>query len=226
LNFCSTLGSINGMLQIELLTITDFAQNCRIIADTKTKNAIVVDPGGDVRVILSRLKERGWLCQEIWLTHCHIDHCGGVKDLKDATSAKVLGHRAEVEMRAHAEDICRYYGIPLGSMKNCPEPDQYIEGGETLNFCGFEFKTLFTPGHSPGHIAFYNEKESFVLAGDALFAGSIGRTDLPGGDTETLLTSIRTKLLTLPDNTRVLSGHGEDTTVGEERRTNPFLQGD
>lgn len=214
------------MLKIELLTITEFAQNCRIVADEKSGDAIVVDPGGDVPIIIAALKKFGWRCKEIWLTHCHIDHCGGVKDLKDATGAKVLGHRAEAEMRAHAEDICRYYGIPLGSMKNCPEPDQYIEGGETLLFAGHEFKTLFTPGHSPGHIAFYNEPNKFVLSGDALFAGSIGRTDLPGGDTETLLSSVRGQLFTLPDDTRVLSGHGDDTTIGIEKKTNPFFTGD
>lgn len=211
------------MIQIELLLVTDFAQNCRILGDPKSGDAVVVDPGGDVDLILSTLNKKGWKCKEIWLTHCHIDHCGGVKDLKDATMARVVGHRAEVEMRAHAEDICRYYGIPLGKMRNCPEPDQYIEGGETLNFCGYEFKTLFTPGHSPGHIAFYNASQGFVLSGDALFAGSIGRTDLPGGDTDTLLNSVRTKLFTLPDETKVLSGHGEDTTIGVEKSTNPFF---
>lgn len=214
------------MITVELVPVTDFAQNCRIIADTTTGNAVVIDPGGDIPKILSVLDKKGWICTQIWLTHSHLDHCGGVRALKAQTNAHLYGHKGEAEMRAHVEDICRYYGVPVGTMTNCPEPDTYIKGGELLTFAGEEFKVLFTPGHSPGHLSFYNQTGKFVISGDALFAGSIGRTDLPGGDHGTLLTSIREQLLTLPDETRVLSGHGDDTTIGQERRTNPFLDGE
>ena len=115
------------------------------------------------------------------------------------------------------------YGIPPGEMQSCPEPDVPIIGGEALSIAGYNFEVLFTPGHSPGHLCFYNSASHTLIAGDTLFAGSIGRTDLPGGDHVTLLRSIRQQLLVLPDDTRVLSGHGPDTTIGRERNSNPFL---
>ena len=109
-------------------------------------------------------------------------------------------------------------------MRNCPEPDEYIKGGETLSFASNKAEVRFTPGHAPGHVVFYFADQNLLVAGDTVFQGSIGRTDLPGGDHETLLTSIREQILTLPDETKILSGHGPDTTVGQERLTNPFLQ--
>lgn len=109
-------------------------------------------------------------------------------------------------------------------LENCPEPTVGISGGETLNFEGESFEVIFTPGHSPGHLCFYNAKENVLIAGDTLFAGSIGRTDLPGGDYSTLMTSIREKIFTLPPSTKVLPGHGPDTTVEEEKKSNPFFQ--
>jgi len=214
------------MLYIETLTITDFAQNCRILADPSSQTALVIDPGGSVEEILTVLNDKKLKCLEIWLTHSHLDHCGGVMKLQEATGAKLIAHPAEKEMRSHVKEICQAYGIPVGTMNNCPEPETYIHGGEVLSFGPYDFKVLFTPGHSPGHVSFFCPQQKFVISGDALFAGSIGRTDFPGGHHQTLLDSIRQQLFSLPDETRVLSGHGPDTTIGKEKRTNPFFVGD
>ncbi len=211
------------MIYIEKIEVTGFAQNCRILGEPGTKKAVVVDPGGDIEKIVSALEKRTWNLEQIWLTHSHVDHCGGVQDLKDRTGAILYGHKGEAEMRSHVREICSYYGIEPGTMKNCPEPDKYIDGGDILQIGPYEFKALFTPGHSPGHLSFYNADNKIVLAGDVLFAGSIGRTDLPGGDHKTLLDSVRTQLFTLPGDTKVLSGHGEDTTIKIEQETNPFF---
>jgi len=213
------------MLEIITFPVTSFPQNCRFLIDSESKEAVVIDPGGEAHRIISELENRSAKCVEIWLTHSHLDHCGGVRDLKEATGAKLTGHPEERSFRARVEEICEMYGIPPGEMKNCPEPEQYITGGEVLSFANHSFEARFTPGHAPGHISFYCQERGVLIAGDTLFAGSIGRTDLPGGDYETLITSIREQILTLPDETVVLPGHGPDTTVGFERKNNPFLNG-
>lgn len=213
------------MFEIVTCVITEFQQNCRIIFDPETKDAVIVDPGGDAQLLLTEIKERDLNLAEIWLTHSHLDHVGGVKALKKATGATILGHECEQELRQRVEEICEMYGLPLGDMENCPEPDQYIDGGAVLSIGGCEFTALFTPGHSPGHLCFYHKESDTLIAGDTLFAGSIGRTDLPLGDHAQLIESIKTEILTLPDETKVLPGHGPDTTVGVERKSNPFLTG-
>lgn len=217
------------MLEIILIEVTPFPQNCRIIHDDSSTEAVVIDPGGEGDRIFAELQKRNLSCKEIWLTHSHLDHCGGVKRLKALTNAKLFGHPGEVDLRRNVERIAQFYGMFDSDMENCPEPDVLISGNETLSIGEFEFKLFFTPGHSPGHISFYHApKDSaspgVLIAGDTLFAGSIGRTDLPGGNHELLMESIRNKIMTLPDSTRVLSGHGPDTTIGIERRTNPFLK--
>lgn len=202
------------------LVVTPIQQNCRVFLG---KDALIIDPGGDADKIIENLGGKD--ISQIWLTHSHLDHCGGVADLMEAfPKAKLYGHEIEKDYRQRVEDIAAYYGIPEGSMKNCPEPDVYLKGGETLEFEDMSFEVRFTPGHAPGHLVFINKKDKYILAGDTLFQGSIGRTDLPNGDYSTLIKSIKTELLSLPDDFQVLSGHGSDTTIGEERRTNPFLQ--
>ena len=186
-------------------------------------DAIVIDPGGDSAKIIEVLEEEGLQAKAIWLTHSHLDHCGGVRAIKQATSAVLYGHAWEKELRGRVEDVKRVYGITEDDMENSPEPDIFLRGGEKLTFGPLEFEALFTPGHSPGHLCFYEKSQGVLIAGDTLFSGSIGRTDLPGGNHGMLLESIREKILTLPDDTRVLPGHGPETTVGRERRTNPFL---
>lgn len=212
------------MLEIVPVVVTPFAQNCRLLGDAQSKCAVVVDPGGDSDLIDAELQRRGWKCSEIWLTHSHLDHCGGVAALKRKYQSVLFAHPLEKMMRAHVQDLCAMYGLPQGELENCPEPDLEIKGGETLSFAGHKFNVIFTPGHSPGHVVFYQPELKVLLAGDTVFKSSIGRTDLPGGNHDTLMESIHSKILTLPDDTRVLSGHGDDTTIGFERRSNPFLQ--
>lgn len=214
------------MLRISTVVVTPFYQNARIVAADGCKNCIVVDPGGDTPKILAELKKQDLTCTEIWLTHSHLDHCGGVQELMDKTGASLLAHPAEAYMRGHVLEIAQMYGIPSGMFANCPEPKRQVLGGEELAFEGEMFKVLFTPGHSPGHVCFYHAASNTLLAGDTIFAGSIGRTDLPGGDHDTLLESIHRELLTLPPSTKVLSGHGPDTTIAVEKRTNPYLTGE
>ncbi|MCB0360422.1 MAG: MBL fold metallo-hydrolase, partial [Bdellovibrionales bacterium] len=178
------------------------------------------------------------------LTHAHIDHAGGVSEIIGAlgesqgTRPQLLAHPKEKEMRQSISRQALLYGLSPLEYRDVEEPDRYLEHGDTLEVGGVTGEVLFVPGHSPGHIALYfpsvcvgggnpaeAEMRPVLIAGDTIFAGSIGRTDLPGGDTQTLLSSIKNHLLTLPDQTLVLSGHGPDTTIGRERVSNPFLVG-
>ncbi len=214
------------MLHVKTLPTTDFQQNCRVLWREGGSCALVIDPGGEGGVIERFVKSKALICTEIWLTHSHLDHCGGVAHLMEAFSPTLTGHRIEREFRQRVEQIKGMYGISAPDMINCPEPTRFLEGGETIVFDGVAFSVLFTPGHSPGHLCYYAAEEKLLVAGDTLFAGSVGRTDLPGGDFHTLRKSIVEKILTLPDDTRVMSGHGPDTLVGRERKTNPFLTGE
>jgi glyoxylase-like metal-dependent hydrolase (beta-lactamase superfamily II) len=211
------------MIEIITLEVSPFQQNCRLLIDKATSQAVVVDPGGDGERIISELKKRALRCTEVWLTHSHLDHCGAVVDLKEEYNCMLRAHPAEQIMRAKVEEIAAMYGLPAGTFKNCPEPDSTFEGGEVLHFAGLDFEVRFTPGHSPGHVVFYCKKENVLLAGDTLFAGSIGRTDLPGGNHRQLMESIKKEILCLPESVRVLPGHGPDTDIGTETSTNPFL---
>ncbi len=212
------------MIQIETLVVTDFQQNARILYDVVTREAVAVDPGGEGRRLIDFIDSNKLMLTQIWLTHSHVDHCGGVSDLVTKYNARLYGHRIEQDFRANVISICRMYGMPEEDMLDCPEPDEYIQEGSVVNLGAVEFKVFFTPGHSPGHVVFYSATEGVVLAGDTLFNGSIGRSDLPGGNGPQLLLSIRQKLLSLPPDTRVLCGHGPDTTIGHEINTNPWLQ--
>jgi glyoxylase-like metal-dependent hydrolase (beta-lactamase superfamily II) len=213
------------MLHIETITVTPFAQNARILSVAGHEDAVVVDPGGDVPLIEDALRRRKLRCSEIWLTHSHIDHCAGVAALMRSYPATLFGHPDEAAFRTAVIQVCRMYGLPEEGMENCPEPTRMLRGGETLTLHGISFEVLFTPGHSPGHLCFYCAAENLLIGGDLLFQGSVGRTDLPGGNGATLLQSIRSKVLVLPPATKVLAGHGPDTTVGAEARSNPFILG-
>lgn len=210
---------------IHTLVVTPFQQNARIVHPVGSCEAVIVDPGGEADLILRELEKFGLSLSAVWLTHSHLDHCGGVAAILERYPVPLFGHRVEAEMRAHVVDICEMYGLPPGDMQNCPEPDQYLEEGQRISVGTEQFEVFFTPGHSPGHVVLYHAGDGVLLAGDTVFAGSIGRTDLPGGDHETLLESIRAKVLSLPDETRILCGHGPETTVGRERKSNPWLQG-
>jgi len=192
--------------------------NCFILADEKTRDAVVIDPGDDAADILKIIKEKDLKVKFIVNTHGHFDHIGANKAIKEATGAELLMHEGDAPVLASAAQHSRAFGMgPVSS----PPADRYVKHGDMITAGEISLKVLHTPGHSPGGICLL--EEGMVFTGDALFAGSIGRTDLPGGDLMTLLDSIRTSLMNLPDDTRVFSGHGPASTIGDERRENAFL---
>lgn len=197
--------------------------NCTLLANMESLEAIVVDPGDEIADILARLARHHLTLKQIIVTHAHIDHIGGAAQLKRVTGAPVLFHQADLPILDMLEMQAGWLGIPT------PEKvvlDQSANDGLATGIPGLEAEVIHTPGHTPGSICLLFPKHELLLAGDTLFAGSVGRTDLPGGDTSTLLHSIHTRVLLLPERTLVVPGHGEETTLGHERETNPFLQPD
>ncbi len=180
----------------------------------------MIDPGEESALFLARLASEGWALRGIWLTHGHLDHVAGVGPVVDGTGAEVWLHPEDRWLYDRAEHQGRQFGV---SIAQPPAPDHELRPGETMTIGRFGFKVRHVPGHSPGSVAFIGH--GVAIAGDALFAGSVGRVDLPGGHGPTLLRSIETELLTLEDDTIVYAGHGPETTIGAERRTNPFLTG-
>jgi len=207
-------------LEVVTLPNGQFAENCYLVADRGTREAVVIDPGEDAPTFLQELKKRSWALQGIWLTHAHIDHIMGVGAVHAATGAPIYLHRLDRPIY----DALPEYGVWLGmKLERPPAPQHELYSEEVLRLGAFEFTVRFTPGHSPGSVSFLGA--GMIFGGDVLFSGSVGRTDLPGGDAGTLLASIQTHFLSLPDSTVVYSGHGPATTVGVERLTNPFLTG-
>jgi len=205
----------------DVVTLTNgaFAENCYLIADPASREAVIVDPGEEAGLFLARLASEGWTPRAVWLTHAHLDHIAGVAAVKAATGVPVLLHPADRKLYDAAPRQARMFGL---TMEPAPAPDRPLADGDRLAVGRLAFDVLHVPGHSPGHVAFVGH--GLALSGDVLFAGSIGRTDLPGGDTNTLLASIRTRLFALDDATVVLPGHGPATTIGEEKRSNPFVR--
>ena len=218
---------------IEEITVTAFQQHTRILGCEKTKQAICIDPGDEAERIVEVLERHGLTLQAIALTHAHLDHVGGVAALKKLKpEAKITLHKDDEFMYRALPEQPGWIGIPraqwaaLGlTFEEPPGVDEYWTDGQKYPVGELEFEVLHCPGHTPGHVVLYEPTERKVFVGDVLFAGSIGRTDLPGGSTEQLLSSIKNKLLTLGDEVKVYSGHGPVTTIGEERLTNPFLTG-
>jgi len=195
--------------------------NCYILADDKTKEAVIIDPGDDAEEILKVVREKGLVVKYIVNTHGHFDHVGANKALKEATGAELLIHEADAPVMASASRQSLSFGMkPMSS----PPADRYLKHGDIIQTGEITLKVVHTPGHSPGGICLLEQGMAFT--GDSLFAGSIGRTDFPGGDLMTLLRSIRTNLMVLPDDTKVFPGHGPASTIGDERRENPFLNKD
>lgn len=211
-----------GQLNAVIVPVTPFQQNCTILFDGDDKNGVVVDPGGDVDNILAALKENAVTAGAIWITHGHIDHAGGAMDLKDALGVDIVGpHVADLPLLSNLETQALRFGLS-GKVRNCT-PDRFLAEGETVSFGEHVFEVFHCPGHAPGHVVFYNRAARFAHVGDVLFRGSVGRTDLPGGDHAALIASIKEKLLPLGDDIGFLCGHGPGSRFGDERRSNPFL---
>ncbi len=210
-------------MQVGIIPVTAFQQNCSVLHCEETNKGAVVDPGGDLAQILAYIRDEGVEIEKILLTHAHIDHAGATKALRDALKVPVVGPAREDEFLIE--------GIAMqGQMFGLGDaepfvPDQWLAQGDVVTVGNERFEVRHCPGHTPGHVIFYSAARKFALVGDVLFDGSIGRSDLPRGDHATLLRSIKEQLLTLPDDTTFLPGHGPTSTIGAQRRTNPFLRG-
>jgi hydroxyacylglutathione hydrolase len=210
-----------------IVPVTPFQQNCAILWDEASKAGMVVDPGGDVPRILEAIEQTGAVIEKIVLTHGHLDHAGGAAGLRDALSARygkpvpVEGPdpRDEFLLNGIAEQAAAY-----GFAATNVTPDRWMAEGEVLTLGPHRFDILHCPGHTPGSLVFVNQQARFALVGDVLFQGSVGRTDFPYGDTDALITAIKTKLLPLGDDMSFLCGHGPGSTIGAERASNPFLR--
>jgi len=198
-----------------------FAENCYLVVDERAGECAIVDPGEEAGLILHKVEETGAKPVAIWLTHAHIDHVLGVARIAAETGAPVWLHPADRPLYDAVPDQAAWFG--LEPPEPLPAPDQNLAHGTRVTAGGLSFEVRHAPGHSPGSVCLVGPGVAF--SGDVLFAGSIGRTDLPGADFETLIASIERELLPLPDDTILYSGHGPETTIGRERQTNPFLTG-
>lgn len=212
-------------VQWERLVVGPIESNCYLLYDRPEGEAAVIDPGGDGDRILEAIEGRALRVTAILLTHTHFDHIGALAQVHEATGAPVLVHKAEAGWIQ--DPTLNLSGGLIGLLPQPvrgPRPHRTLQGGEELRVAGHTIHVLATPGHTPGGLSYWLPSFGWVFTGDALFQGSIGRTDLPGGNLEQLLEGIRRGLLTLPDDTVILPGHGPESTIGQERRANPFLQ--
>lgn len=207
-------------IEIVTLTLGIVQTNCYIVADTGSGAAVVIDPADDAAAILQAVKAHGWTVHQILATHAHFDHVLAADDLRQATGAPFCLHEADLPVLQAMALTGQLFGLELPP---APEPDSFVVAGEQITVDGLSLRVLFTPGHTPGHVSYVLPAARTVFSGDCLFQGSIGRTDLPGGDYDLLLRSIREQLLPLGDAFTVASGHGPLTTIGAERASNPFL---
>jgi len=218
---------------VEEIIVTPFAQNTRVVGCAETKQAVCVDPGEESAEILEAIRKHGFDLQAIALTHAHLDHIGGVSWLKrEFPNAEIVLHQDDLRLYENLPRQPESLGIPraqwaaLGlEYDQPPQVERFWQDGESYRVGNLSFEIIHAPGHAPGHIVMFERDERVLLGGDCLFAGSIGRTDLPGGSMEVLMDSIMSKILPLGDDVLVLTGHGEQTSIGRERRTNPYLTG-
>jgi glyoxylase-like metal-dependent hydrolase (beta-lactamase superfamily II) len=218
---------------VEEIVVTAFQQISRVVGCEETRRAICVDPGDDAERICAALDRHGLRLQAVALTHAHMDHVGGVAALKKLRpEAEIILHEADEPLYFGLPEQPAWLGIPraqwpaLGFVYEEPPPvERHWQDGETYEVGRLSFRVLHCPGHTPGHVSLFEPSERAVFVGDCLFAGSIGRTDLPGGSYEQLMDSLTNKLVPLGDDVRVYSGHGPSSTLGRERQTNPFLTG-
>ena len=209
------------MLQVKIVPVTAFAQNCSIVWDDDSKQAVLIDAGGDAQKLQQEVEALGLTVQALWVTHGHLDHVGAVGELARVWQVPVIGPQQEDQFWLDAlQDVSVRYGFPI------PEPvhvTQWLEGGETLSLGSHQFEVRYAPGHTPGHVMFYSAEYGLLWTGDVLFKGSIGRTDFPRGNHQQLLDSIQRECFSLPDDTQFISGHGPISTIGYEKQFNPFV---
>jgi hydroxyacylglutathione hydrolase len=205
---------------LNTVVVTEFMTNCFILGDEQTQKAIVIDPGGEGKKILDKVQTMGLEIYAVVNTHAHVDHIGAIREIKEATGALVMMHASEQPLLQAASKMGRLFGI---NIQQPPDPDQFLGDSDQVTCGGITLTVMETPGHSPGGISLVTSDGKHCFVGDTLFAGSIGRTDLPGGDYHTLISSIKTRLLPLGDDVKVFPGHGPATTIGTEKKYNPFL---
>jgi glyoxylase-like metal-dependent hydrolase (beta-lactamase superfamily II) len=210
-------------LKVLIIPVTPFQQNCSLVFDEENKRGAIVDPGGDVPNILKAIEQSNVEVEKILLTHGHIDHAGGAAELRDALGVQIEG--------PYKDDLFLLNDLPKSGIKfgisdsRSVVPDRWLNDGDEVEVAGMTFSVLHAPGHSPGSIVFFNKENRFALMGDVLFQGSVGRTDFPYGSHDTLMKSIKEKVLPLGDDVAFLPGHGRASQIGIERKTNPFIQG-
>lgn len=208
-------------MKVVVIPVTAYQQNCSLVWCSETQKGALIDPGGDLPLLIKAVKQKQVVVEKILLTHAHIDHAGGAAEAAEIFNVPIIGPHKDEQMLIDMMELqSQMSGIPARAFT----PTQWLDDGDSLTVGNIIFHVLFCPGHTAGHIVFSAPQNNIVFVGDVLFNGSIGRTDLPGGNTQTLLNSIRNKLFTLSDNTVVVSGHGPNTTIGHEKRTNPFLR--
>ena len=206
-----------------IIPVTLFQQNCMLLWCEATRRAVVIDPGGDVPNIQAAIAQANVKVEKIWLTHGHIDHVGGAADLRDALNVPIEGpHQADKFLLDHVVESGANFGMT--GVRNFA-PDRWLDEGEQVSVGELTFDILHCPGHSPGSVVFFSKAMRFAHVGDVLFNGSVGRTDLPGGNHATLIKSITDKLLPLGDDVQFICGHGPGSTIGQDRVSNPFLNG-
>jgi glyoxylase-like metal-dependent hydrolase (beta-lactamase superfamily II) len=210
-------------LKVLIIPVTPFQQNCSLVFDEEAKRGAIVDPGGDVPSILKAIEQSNVKVEKILLTHGHIDHAGGAEELRETLGVQIEG--------PHTDDLFLLNDLPKSGEKygmldsRSVVPDRWLKDGDEVTVAGLKFSILHAPGHSPGSVIFFNDENRFALMGDVMFQGSVGRTDFPYGSQETLLKSIKEKVLLLGDDVVFLPGHGPASQIGTERKSNPFIQG-
>ena len=211
------------MLQVKIVPVTAFAQNCSILWDSESKEAVLIDAGGEAEKLKAEVEALGLTVKALWLTHGHLDHAGAVGQLKADWNVPVIGpHKEDAFWLDNIQEVSARYGFPIPQKVSV---DQWLEGGEVLTLGSSQFEVRFAPGHTPGHVMFYNAENQLLWTGDVLFKGSIGRTDFPRGNHQQLLDSIQRECFSLPDETQFISGHGPLSTIGFEKQHNPFVAG-
>ena len=204
-----------------IIPVTLFEQNCTLIWCEATRKAVVIDPGGDVPKIQAAIKQTGVTVEKIWLTHGHIDHVGGAADLRDALKVEITGPHIDDKFLLD-NVVMSGLRFGMGGVRDFA-PDRWLEEGDQVSIGELTFDILHCPGHSPGSIVYVHKRQKFMLVGDVIFRASIGRTDFPYCDHEALINAIKTKLLVLDDAYAFICGHGPGSTIGLERRTNPYI---